>query len=255
MQEELNIYSVGSRAKGFYELLKKLTDSELVEAYDKLTATGCQDDLKMARITNELKMRGYVGRKSGEWVKNIPKGNGESQARKEVIKTQYLVNENKSKEQQKAEQQAVDISQAVTNALQVFRLGYEQPVKSNDELKARIESYLEDCATNSQLPTVEKLFLCLGYTIKTIEGWYNGKYGREKWVDESTIEILDMGKQVIQAIDSELVQNGKIGEKSYMFRSKNFYDMKDKTDIVVAPANNEIESEDELRRQYLKELQ
>lgn len=261
-QLKYDIYETNGTDKGFCDFIKSQPDSLIVEAYEKLTVMGCDDKIKMIRLSTELKNRGYKEISKGVWEHKLPprakKDNvdGESESpKKEIVRTQYVVPNEKSKSQEKAEQQAVDITQAINNALQVFEIGNAEPVKSNEELKARIVSYLHDCSENAQLPTVEKLFLCIGYTIKTIENWYLGKVGKEKWVDEDTIEIINKGKQVIQAIDSELVQNGKIAEKSYMFRSKNFYDMKDKTDITVAPEKPEIDSTDDLRRSYLKELE
>ena len=38
-------------------------------------------------------------------------------------------------------------------------------------------------------------------------------------------------------MDAELVSRGKIPQVTYIFRAKNFFGMKDQTDLVVAPAN------------------
>jgi len=138
------------------------------------------------------------------------------------------------------------IANAVKNARSLFAQGMLKPVTSNKELLQRINSYFEECELNCQLPTIEKMFLGLGYTRQAVENWYAGNVGTDRWVNKDTIEILERGKQVIAAIDSELVQLGKTKEISYVYRSKNFYGMQDKTTTEIQPVITQTYSPEEL---------
>ena len=47
--------------------------------------------------------------------------------------------------------------------------------------------------------------------------------------------MIKKAKQILANIDAELVLSRKIPETTYIFRSKNFYGMKDVQDLVLTP--------------------
>ena len=47
--------------------------------------------------------------------------------------------------------------------------------------------------------------------------------------------MMQRAKDILSAIDAELVQTGKVNPVVYIFRAKNFYDMRDQQDVVVVP--------------------
>ena len=49
--------------------------------------------------------------------------------------------------------------------------------------------------------------------------------------------MIQKAKEILAAIDAELVSHGKIPQVTYIFRSKNFFGMRDQTDVVITPNN------------------
>ena len=124
---------------------------------------------------------------------------------------------------------ADDISRAIANATRYIKA---EPCKSDDEMAERINSYFADCQKNGAIPKWETLSLCLGITRQNAWGIATGKYG-----SAVAQRMLQRAKDILSAIDAELVSTGKIPQVVYIFRAKNFYDMKDQQDVVVTPNN------------------
>ena len=221
-----------------FKLLIKNYGTDVLEQAVKILTERNPDDLKIPVLKKKIDERKGIEPKKVEKPKPQPKSKIEPAAKK-------------PKEQETAEA----IQSAIHNALDLFTIGSE-PVTSNQDLAHRITIYFEKCEETQQLPTIEKLFLAVGYTTKTIEGWYAGKIGNNVWVNEITFEMLERAKQLISAIDSELVQIGRIKESTYLFRSKNYYGMQDKQEVVVTP-NTEVKLTPEqlLERAKLLEIE
>ena len=49
--------------------------------------------------------------------------------------------------------------------------------------------------------------------------------------------MIKKAKQILANIDAELVLGRKIPETTYIFRSKNYYGMRDNVEVTVAPQN------------------
>ena len=47
--------------------------------------------------------------------------------------------------------------------------------------------------------------------------------------------MIKRAKEIMAAIDAELVSNNKIPQVTYIFRAKNFYQMADKSEVVLTP--------------------
>lgn len=123
-------------------------------------------------------------------------------------------------------------------------------VKSDDELVERLHDYFTHCATTGQVPTVEEMAMCTGYSISTVWDW---EVGRNKGFSSDTSEIIKKAKDVLKTFDAKLVISGKLNFLAYCFRAKNYYGMVDKAEYVLTP-NQKQESDynaDEISKRYL----
>lgn len=118
-------------------------------------------------------------------------------------------------------------------------------VTSTEELMDRAQEFFNAIAETGEMPSIEKLCLALGITTRTFERWTNGEY-----CDKRRQEATEQIRQALSAMEAELAMEGKIPQVVYIFRAKNFWGMKDQTDVVVTP-NNPIGAdvpEEELRK-------
>lgn len=122
-----------------------------------------------------------------------------------------------------------DISRAIINATRYIKA---KPCKDDDDCAERINKYFADCAKHGEIPKIENLSLCLGTTRQNVWNWANGKN-----CSEVRTRMIQRAKDILSAIDAELVSTGKIPQVVYIFRAKNFYDMRDQQDVVIAPNN------------------
>lgn len=124
---------------------------------------------------------------------------------------------------------AADISRAIANATRYIKA---EPCKSEEEMAERINQYFADCQENGSIPKWETLALCLGITRS--QAW---NIATGKSCSAVQQRMLQRAKDILSAIDAELVSTGKIPQVVYIFRAKNFYDMRDQQDVVVTPNN------------------
>ncbi len=118
-------------------------------------------------------------------------------------------------------------------------------VTSTEELMERTQEFFSVIEETGEIPTIEKLCLALGITTRTFERWTNGEH-----CDKQRQEAVEQVRQALAALEAELVTNGMIPQVVWIFRAKNFWGMKDQTEVVVTP-NNPIGSdvpEEELRK-------
>ena len=132
------------------------------------------------------------------------------------------------------------------NCLEFYEAG-KTKVKSDKELVERLDYFFKHCAETGQIPTVEKMCLCLGYSRNTIFDW---ETGRKHGFSPETSDVIKNAKQLIASFDSELLLSGKLNPVAYIFRAKNYYGMKDQQEHVVATTDplGAIASEDEIKK-------
>ena len=137
-----------------------------------------------------------------------------------------------------------DISQAIMNATRYIKA---EPCKSDEEFGERIEAYFADCAQNGVIPRWETLALSLGITRQSAWNTATGKFG-----SPTRQRMLARAKDILSAIDAELVQTGKVNPVVYIFRAKNFYDMRDQQDVVITPNQplGEQKTQEQLAEEY-----
>ena len=109
---------------------------------------------------------------------------------------------------------------------------YIQPeCHSDEEIEERIMTFFQWCQKQAHLPTLEELALYCGLT----SGQFNAIIkGQKKPFSERTPWILERAKEILKALDAALAEKSQINTVAYIFRAKNFYDMVDKVEHVVA---------------------
>lgn len=109
---------------------------------------------------------------------------------------------------------------------------YIQPeCHSDEEIEERIMTFFQWCQKQAHLPTLEELALYCGLT----SGQFNDIIkGRRKPFSARTPWILERAKEILKALDAALAEKSQINTVAYIFRAKNFYDMVDKVEHVVA---------------------
>lgn len=139
------------------------------------------------------------------------------------------------------------VQAAMANATRWRTLGVKHRVKNNKELLDRIDYYFEQCMLDCIRPTVETMSLAIGYSRISTWNWKNGIK-----CDSERQQIIQAAYDTIAAFDADMVSNGAMNPIVYIFRSKNFYDMRDQTDLVVTPNNplGDVVSVEEIEEKY-----
>lgn len=93
-------------------------------------------------------------------------------------------------------------------------------------------------------PTIEGLSLSCGVDRRTLEDWKNGH------LNPTRSAIVQKAIGILAELDAQLVQNGKIPQVVYIFRSKNFYGMQDAVKVEHVTTRPDAESPDQLASKY-----
>lgn len=136
-----------------------------------------------------------------------------------------------------------EISQILRNALYWY---HRDVVKSDEECAERLNEFFEHVAQTGEIPTVEKMCISLGTTREVVWRWERGDLGEQR------SHMIKKAKEILSSMDAELVQKNKIPQVTYIFRAKNYYGMRDQTDVVVTPNNplGDSASQKELAEKY-----
>lgn len=127
-----------------------------------------------------------------------------------------------------------EIKQIIGNSLYWFNYPI---VKSDEECAERLNEFFKHCNETGEIPTVEKMCLALGTIRQTVWKWENGELGSVR------SDMIKRAKEILASVDAELVSTGKLPQITYIFRSKNFFGLTDKQELVVTP-NNPMETLD-----------
>lgn len=122
-----------------------------------------------------------------------------------------------------------EVSEIVRSAL----IASKQPkVKDDEECGRRIEEYFANCSERGALPLWEELALYLGTTRKTLYEWNMGR-----GCSSTRCDMIKKAKEICASVDAKLAQKGQIQPVVYIFRAKNFFDMRDQSEVVLTPNN------------------
>ena len=104
-------------------------------------------------------------------------------------------------------------------------------VKSEDEMKDRIQQLFDLCARTGNMPTYESIAVACGITSRT---FYDMKSGDFEGYKEYS-QIIKKAKEQVAMIESAMVRDGKIPPSLWIFRAKNYLNMKDVQQVEVSP--------------------
>ena len=124
---------------------------------------------------------------------------------------------------------ATEVKDALTNILYWRK---REIVHSDEECAERLDEFFDRVNQTGEIPTVEKLALALGTTRKTVWDWENGR-----GVSAARCDMIKTAKEILAALDAELVSKGKIPQVTYIFRAKNYFGMRDQAEVIVTPNN------------------
>jgi hypothetical protein len=174
---------------------------------------------------------------------------------KKVVELKPVKNTNKPKKGSKSASVEAnntatnqDISRILKNSLYWFN---REIVKSDKECADRLNEFFNRVAHTGEIPTVEKMCLALGTVRQTVHDWeHNCTQGRAR------SDMIKKAKEILAAMDAEMVSEGKIPQVTYIFRAKNFFGMQDQQEVVLTP-NNKLGDEvnkEEIINKYKKSL-
>ena len=178
-----------------------------------------------------------------------PKGSRDSQPRKKrdpkYNKMPEYASHGNIKHMVEKTEKAEEISRIVSESVQYFN---RKRPENNEELIDRLNEYFRECIVKGQIPTVEDMALSLGVTRQILYNWETRGDNYER------MEIVKKAKEVLAGIDAKLVSEGKIPQVTYIFRAKNYFGMRDQTQISFDQSQDKLEEsmdEERLRQKYL----
>lgn len=192
---------------------------------------------------NKFGKDGYThrGRVAKNYIMKKIDAELEERGMKEISKT-------KGGEQLKLAQKDKELNAAVSAVLSNYlELLDKKPIQTPEECADRLNKFFEKCAEKGQLATIESMALELGLTNQQVNNLIN-----DKSKGEVVALMLQKAKQIIAAQDAELAMRNRINSILYIFRSKNFYGMVDKREIINNRPENELDkkSKAELEDRY-----
>ena len=130
--------------------------------------------------------------------------------------------------------------------MQMMDLFNRPKVRDEEDAIQRTQDYFLRCANLGIRPTWEEYAMAMGVSRQSLWYWVNGIKNPPFDAD-----IVRRAKDFMAAYDARMVTDGKLNPVTYIFRSKNYYDMKDTQDVVVSPNQFETRS----REQIIKEAE
>ena len=121
---------------------------------------------------------------------------------------------------------------ALANTIKWRKYGKLHPAKTNPEIEKRVDDYFDECIATQTRPTVECLALAIGVSRISLWNWKNGIK-----CDGERCRIIQSAYDAIATFDADMAINNQMNPVMYIYRSKNFYDMHDQSEIVVTPNN------------------
>ena len=122
--------------------------------------------------------------------------------------------------------------------LEVMQKATTKP-KTVEELQNRFIEYFEKCVDERMPPTIEGLALVSGWCRSTFYDIGEGK------VNAQFADTVKKAKDYVCNYDALMATLGKVNAPVYIFRSKNFYDMKDVQEIKAGPIQDPTKPKNE----------
>lgn len=141
-----------------------------------------------------------------------------------------------------AEASGNPMSEIIKQTRRWFRM---PKVKSDEELLDRLDLYFAECEKQGLRPIWEEVCLAAGYTPT---GFFNITTGQSPGFTSETKNIINSAKYAIATIDAKLVSENKLNPVTYIYRSKNFYNMHDRVDYVEVSDDNSHKSAEDIAK-------
>ena len=140
-----------------------------------------------------------------------------------------------------------DVRRALSGVLSWGVNNKHNPPKTDEEATARVDDFFYQCVERGERPTVEKLALALGVSRQMLFYWRTEQQGSAE-----RQALIQYAYNVLAAFDAEIAIENKMQPVTYIFRAKNYYDMKDTADIVVTPNNplGDVQDPDVIAAKY-----
>ena len=115
---------------------------------------------------------------------------------------------------------------ALSNCMRWYTRG-ENKATTVEDIRSRTIEFFQTCIYNGERPTVEKYCLALGTIRQRVNEWEH--------LSDERADLIKRAKEYIASFDAELAVAGKLNPVLYFFRAKNYYGMRDQTEITVEP--------------------
>lgn len=127
-------------------------------------------------------------------------------------------------------------------------------VDSDEQLAYRFQEYFQRCIDSKRIPTIEECMVSTGYSVAYMTALRDGQIAGPQWATMNTPKIISWACDVIMTYDAKMVMQGILPQIPYIYRSKNFYGMQDKPDVVQPKLEEEQKPNlDEIAKRYMVE--
>lgn len=109
--------------------------------------------------------------------------------------------------------------------------------EDDEKCAQRIAEFFEICTNEDITPTYELLGIYLGISRHTLNDWEQKRY---KCITDLRAEMIHRAKETLAAYDAQLVVAGLMKETTYIFRSKNYYGMRDQVENVQIKQSDDV---------------
>lgn len=108
------------------------------------------------------------------------------------------------------------------------------PIDISDpkQVEQRIGDYFQYCVDNDRRPQIVGMCNWIGITRETLNQWENGGARGATHTD-----MIKKARCIIEEMWADMMMTGKINPASGIFLSKNWFNYKDVSDVVVTPNN------------------
>lgn len=100
-------------------------------------------------------------------------------------------------------------------------------IQSAEEMEDRIQKLFDLCYQTGNMPTYESIAVACGIPSSTFYDMRQGQYDGYKQYSE----IIKKAKEQVAMIESAMVRDGKIPSALWIFRAKNYLNMKDSVQV------------------------
>ena len=147
------------------------------------------------------------------------------------------------KKEQPPQMTVADAQELSRNIFRELMYSYNQPkVMSDNQLRDRLNEYLNRCYRGGIKPTVEAGLLATGYSKPYMLEIAKGRC-RCRYFTPQASEIVQKFLDIVSAWSAQMVLEGQIPQIPYIFREKNYGGMSDKVEVM---ANTNANDDDQL---------